>query len=102
MCVCVVCRNVPGSSAPTGTQLAIDGRTLRAVLEQPGRRGAVTATFTHSSLQTRGEAKALSKVYLSAVNSALECVTRCVGKRCERRTRIQDLIVTGISCNFLM
>ena len=38
MCVCV-CRNVPGSSlAPAGTQLAIDGRTLRALLDHPGRQ----------------------------------------------------------------
>lgn len=38
VCVCV-CRNVPGSSlAPAGTQLAIDGRTLRALLDHPGRQ----------------------------------------------------------------
>lgn len=35
------CRNVPGDSPPAGTQLAIDGRTLRAVLEQAGRQAAV-------------------------------------------------------------
>lgn len=29
--VCL-CRNVPGSSTPAGTQLAIDGQTLHAVL----------------------------------------------------------------------
>ena len=48
VCVCVrvfvrvrvrvrVCRNVLGSSPPSGTEMTIDGRTLRAVLEQPGR-----------------------------------------------------------------
>lgn len=44
LCVWWWCRggwNVRGGSPPAGTQLAIDGRTLRAVLEQPGRKAAV-------------------------------------------------------------
>lgn len=58
------CRNVLGSSAPAGTQLAIDGRTLRAVLEQPGRQAAPhSPTALASSLQTRGEAEVLLKIH---------------------------------------
>ncbi len=68
VCVCVCgegvgCRNVSGTSAPAGTQLAIDGRTLRAVLVQPGRLAALhSPTALASSSQTRGEADVLLKI----------------------------------------
>ncbi len=52
--VCV-CRNVPGSSAPAGTQLAIYRRTLRAVLAQPGKQAAVNSHSLGLFLEERPE-----------------------------------------------